>query len=187
MVPDLDRVVADVRSLGLTVVGESYEHPQWREAFIVPDGYHRVVVQLAQSDRRYPGPAELLATQVRHVARFPSSPGGTDPMWWASLWQTPVGSIARLGTTFLGSAELAFSRRLFEDALKARTEECPDYLEFCWPSGSVRVHASDRRGVTGLDLHDCVTGAIRIGSATLGSPAGTSSERRSCRRSTMRS
>src|SRR5215475_15908229 len=29
-VPDLPRVVADARSLGFTVVGESYEHPPWR-------------------------------------------------------------------------------------------------------------------------------------------------------------
>jgi catechol 2,3-dioxygenase-like lactoylglutathione lyase family enzyme len=170
-VPDLARVVADVRSLGLTVVDESYDHPQWREAFIVPDAYHHVVVQLAQSDRSYPGPAELLATQVRDAASLPSSPGGADPMWWASLWQTPSGSSARLGTTCLGSADLAFSRRLFEDVLRARTEEGPGYLEFSWPSGSVRVCASDRPGVTGMHVHDSDKGAIRIGSATLGSPA----------------
>jgi catechol 2,3-dioxygenase-like lactoylglutathione lyase family enzyme len=174
-VPDLARAVADVKSLGLTVVGESYEHPPWREAFIVPDACHRVVVQLAQSDRIYPAPAELIRTQVRDPARFPSSPGGTNPEWWTSLWQTPVGSSARLGTTHLGSADLAFSRRLFEDALRARTEKGPCYLEFFWPSGSVRVHVSDRPGVTGMLLRDSVRGAIRIGSATLGSPAGTRS------------
>jgi catechol 2,3-dioxygenase-like lactoylglutathione lyase family enzyme len=172
-VPDLGRAVADARSLGLTVVGESYEHPQWREAFIVPDGHHRVVLQLAQSDRTYPEPAELLTTHVRDAARFPSSPEGTDPTWWASLWQTAIGSSARLGTTHLGTADLAFSRRFFEDALGASTEEGPGYLEFSWPSGSVRVHASDRPGVAGMHLHDSVKGAIRIGSATLGNPAGT--------------
>src|SRR5262245_10951515 len=169
-VPDLARTVADVRSLGLTVVGESYDHPPWREAFIVPDGYHRVVVQLAQSDRSYPGPAELLATQVRDPASVPSSPGATDPSWWTSVWQTPSGPSARLGTTCLGSADLAVSRRLFEDALKGRSEKGADYIEFSWPSGSVRVRASDRPGVTGMHLHDSVKGAIGIGSATLASP-----------------
>jgi catechol 2,3-dioxygenase-like lactoylglutathione lyase family enzyme len=176
-VPDLAQAVADVRSLGLTVVGESYEHPQWREAFIVPDGYHRVVVQLAQSDRTYPKPTQLLTTQVRDAATFPSSPGATDPTWWTSLWQTPIGPCTRLGTTCLGSADLTFSKRLFEDALKGSTEEGPEYLEFSWPSGSVRVHVSDRPGVTGMHLHDSVKAAIRIGSATLGNSADGNPER----------
>lgn len=169
-VPDIVRAVDDIKSAGFSVVGESYDHGPWREAFIVPDGFHRVVIQLAHSDRRYPPPAELLTTQVRDAARLPSSPGATDPTWWTSLWQTPSGASARLGTTCLGSTDLAVSRRLFSDALNGRTEEGADFVEFTWPSGSVRVHASDRPGVTGMRLHDSVKGAVAIGSATLASP-----------------
>lgn len=38
-VPDVGVAVAAARSLGLTVVGEHYEHPPWREAFIMPDPF----------------------------------------------------------------------------------------------------------------------------------------------------
>jgi catechol 2,3-dioxygenase-like lactoylglutathione lyase family enzyme len=167
-VPDLRGTVAQVRSLGATVVGESYEHPPWREAFVLPDSRHGVVVQLAQSDRAYPTPAELLATRERDTARFPSTRGAVDPLWWAELWDTPPGATARLGATHLASTDLAFSRRLFHEVLGGRVQVGED-LEFSWPSGSLHVHAADAAGVVGMSLRGG-PGELRIGSAWLGAP-----------------
>ncbi|WP_170843051.1 VOC family protein [Streptomyces oceani] len=166
-VPDLRATVARVRALGCTVVGESYEHPPWREAFIAPDGAHGVVIQLAQSDRAYPDAEELLTSRTRDPATLPSVSGAEEPLWWTSLWETPAGPAARLRTTHLASTDLTFSRRLYEDVLSGRSRAGEDWLEFSWPSGSVRVHAAERPGVRGMSPR--VEGAerTRIGSAWL--------------------
>jgi catechol 2,3-dioxygenase-like lactoylglutathione lyase family enzyme len=92
-VPDLHTAVAGARELGAGVVGEDYRHAPWREAFLVPDDRHGVVVQLAQTDLAYPSPDELLATVQRDTAAFPSSSGAVEPHWWAPVWDTePVGA-----------------------------------------------------------------------------------------------
>ncbi len=166
-VPDLRATVAQVRALGATVVGESYDHPPWREAFVLPDARHGVVVQLAQTDRSYPGPAELLATRERDPARFPATQRGVDPLWWAELWDTPPGTTARLGATHLASTDVEFSRHLFAGILGGRVR-AGEGLEFSWPSGSVHVHAAERAGVVGMSLRGAPPGGLRIGSAWLG-------------------
>jgi len=164
-VPDLRAAVEQVRSLGLAVGGESYEHPPWREAFLPPDGTHGVVVQLAQSDRAYPRPEDLLATRERDTATFPSTQGAADPLWWAPVWDTAPGATAVLGTTHLGSTDLGASRALFAGVLGGAVTEGERFLHFRWPSGSVRVHAADRAGVLGMDLQggpDLHIGAARL-------------------------
>lgn len=167
-VPDLRAAVVDARSAGATVVGESYEHAPWREAFIRPDGRHAVVIQLAQSDRGYPRPDELLATRDRATADFPSVSGAVEPLWWTALWDTPPGATAVLGTTHLASTDLAFSRRLFEGVLGGHARAGEDCLDFSWPSGSVRVRAAGRGGLRGMSLRGGHAGEVTIGSARLG-------------------
>lgn len=169
-VPDLRDSVRQVRSLGLTVVGESYGYPAWREAFIAPDRLHGTVIQLAQTDNAYPEPRELLASRDRDPATFPSMEGATEPLWWTRLWETtaPVATRSRrLGATQLGSTDLLASRRLFEDVLDGEVIEQDGALDLSWPSGSIRVHRADHPGVTGMTLHGGPEAGITIGSCRL--------------------
>jgi catechol 2,3-dioxygenase-like lactoylglutathione lyase family enzyme len=145
-VPDLRAAVADARSAGLTVVGESYDDPSWREAFIVPDDTHAVVVQLAETDGAYP----------------------PEPQWWAQLLETPAGPSARLGMTHLGSTDLEVSQRIFGGLLQANAREQDSVIDFVWPSGTVRVHLASRPGVMGMSLHRSSVGNVEIGAAWLG-------------------
>ncbi|WP_268778037.1 VOC family protein [Sphaerimonospora mesophila] len=168
VVPDLRTTVVRARALGLTVVGEDYDHPPWCEAFIAPDAKHGVVIQLAQSDRSYPPVDRLLSTRTRDVENLPSSRGATEPLWWTPLWETAPGAVARLGTTHLGSTDLEFSRLVFGELLGARVTEDDSALDLSWPGGSVRVHASERPGVTGMSLRGGPADGIAIGRARLG-------------------
>ncbi|MBA0050933.1 hypothetical protein E0L36_08505 [Streptomyces sp. AJS327] len=167
-VPDLRAAVARARAVGADVVGESYHHPPWREAFIRPDGRHGVVVQLAQSDRAYPAPGELLASRDRDPETLPSVSGATEPLWWTSLWETVPGPVAELGATRLASTDPEFSRRLFGDVLGGAARAAEDHVEFAWPSGSVRVFPAERPGVRGVDLPDGRPSGPRIGPAAIG-------------------
>lgn len=169
-VPDLRATVAQVRSLDAAVVGESYAHPPWQEAFIPPDSTHGMVIQLAQSDGAYPSADELLATRTLDTASFPSVSGATEPLWWSALWETTPEATAKLGTTHLASTDLMFSRNLFEGVLGGTLHTGEDALDFSWPSGSVRVHARDSPGVLGMSMRDCRTANMRIGPAQLGLP-----------------
>lgn len=167
-VPDLSAAVAEVQSLGLTVVGEHYEHPPWREAFIMPDSVHGVVVQLAQSDRAYPSLDELLSSRSRNVEELPSPSGATDPQWWTSIWDVEPAVLAELGTTHVGSTDLAASQRLFGDVLGGSATKGQDSLEFSWPSGSIRVKATEVSGVHGMSLQGVDVEQVNIGRARLG-------------------
>lgn len=168
VVPDLRATVAHARELGLTVVGEDYDHPPWREAFLAPDSRQGVVIQLAQTDRPSPPIEELLSTRTRDLASLASSRGATEPLWWTQLWETAAGAVARLGTTHLASTDLAFSRLVFCDLLGARVAGNDTALDMSWPGGSVRVHAADHPGVTGMSLRGGPADGIAIGSARLG-------------------
>ncbi|MGI5460427.1 VOC family protein [Streptomyces sp. CA-249302] len=170
-VPDLATAVRQVRSLGLTVVGESYDHPAWREAFVLPDAVHRTVIQLAQSDKAYPDPRELVESSVRDPSAMPDVAGATEPLWWTPLWDTAVEvSPASLGPTHLGSGDPALSRRLFEDVLGAQVSERDGSMEYTWPSGSIRVHgggAPGITGITGISLYGGPAEGVAIGSCRL--------------------
>ncbi|MBE3009499.1 VOC family protein [Microbispora sp. NEAU-D428] len=171
VVPDLRTTVAQARALGLTVVGEDHDHPPWREAFIAPDRRHGVVIQLAQSDRSHPPVDRLLSSRTRDVGDFPapgeppSRCGGPDcgrPRqershgWTARIWRRRT---------------LEFSRLVFGEPLGARVAEEDSALDLSWPGGSVRVHASDRPGVTGMSLRGGPADGIAIGPARLGAEA----------------
>lgn len=150
LVPDVREAAAAVRRLGLTVTGESLDHPGWREAFVVPDAVHRTVVQLAQSD-----------------LEVPTSKGATDDRWWHPLLEVAPAAAAALGATFLGSSDLDATRRLFGDVLGAAVEEGDDSLRLRWPSGVLDVRTSRRPGITGMALAGGPAGGVRIGDARL--------------------
>jgi len=169
-VPDLREAVERARSIGATVVGENYDHPAWREAFLLPDARPRVVIQLAQTDRAYPSTEQLLATRERDVTTLPSTGGATDSDWWTSLWSTPAGPAVTLGPTHLSTTDPEFSRRLFVSVLQAGVTEHDGELAFTWPSGSLRVRTAERAGITGVSLEDTSTAGLTIGSVPLGSP-----------------
>jgi methylmalonyl-CoA/ethylmalonyl-CoA epimerase len=48
IVADLKAAVAAAREAGYRVVGESYDSPNWKEAFVSPRDLHGTLVQLAQ-------------------------------------------------------------------------------------------------------------------------------------------
>jgi hypothetical protein len=168
-VPDLATAVGQVRSLGMTVVGESYGNPAWREAFVMPDAVHRTVVQLAQTDAPYPDPRELVESTDRDPSAMPSVEGAREPLWWTSLWNTPGGNPARQGPTLLGSSDPALSQRLFAEILGAQVQEHEHdgSLDLFWPSGSIRVRRADTPGITGISVHGGPAQPITIGSARL--------------------
>lgn len=174
-VPDLRAAVEKARALGLTVVGERYGNPAWQEAFIAPDPVHRTVIQLAESTLAYPAAEELLRTQDRDLSSMPTVEGATDRLWWIPLWDTPrSGAPARMGATLLGSSDLSRSRRLFEDVLGATVREDSGSdvdngaITFGWPSGAIRVHPSERPGITGIDVVGGPPAGLEIGPVRLG-------------------
>jgi methylmalonyl-CoA epimerase len=50
LVADVRAAVAQAAAAGLRVVGENYDRPKWREAFISPSSASGTIVQLAQTD-----------------------------------------------------------------------------------------------------------------------------------------
>lgn len=153
-VPDLAEAVRRTRELGLKVVGESYEHPGWREAFVMPDDVHGTVIQLASSDKSYPSPAELHASRERDMSAMPAVAGATDQSWWTSLWDTePADHNGWLGATHVVSGDLSLSRELFSSVLGGRLEEREDGFRVVWPSGAIQVRAGEPVGVERVERH----------------------------------
>ena len=146
-VPDLRESVAQARERGATVVGGDYSNPSWFEAFLMPDDKHGVVLQLAQTDVEHPPPAE--------------------PDWCRPLWEIDPAGVATLGATHLASTDLDHSRDLFGGLLQATVSDTAYGLELSWPSGSIRVSASARPGVTGMTLRGGPAEGIAIGPARL--------------------
>ncbi len=172
-VPDLRTAVAEAKALGATVVGEDYSHHSWREAFLMPDEAHGVVIQLAETDIVYPSPVELTATDDRHGWTFPSTYDASEPAWWEAAWDVARGPAATLGATRLASTDLRRTRSLFGGLLRADVTERGDALELRWASGTVVAHRADRAGVVGMDLEGGPTGGLHIGPALLGAhPSG---------------
>lgn len=149
-VPDLAETVREVRALGLEVVGEDYAHPPWREAFVMPEPTHRVVVQLADSTASFPSPAELVSTRERDVDSFPGNRGAVEPRWWEPVWdEEPARSLTLVSTT-LRSTDPVLSRALFGDVLRGVVTEEGDATRFGWSSSSLLVQQHDRGGVAGI-------------------------------------
>lgn len=172
-VPDLRESVIRARSLGFTVVGENYAHPDWREAFIVPDAVHGTVIQLAQSDKAYPQAWELLLSRDRDPAALPNVAGATDRTWWSALWDTdaPESGEARLGATALTSTDVERSRQLFGEVLGGRVVDEGPVVRVSWPNGSIRLRAGQRPGITGMTIFGGPADDIAIGDCRICNPA----------------
>ncbi|MGN6723779.1 MAG: VOC family protein [Marmoricola sp.] len=153
-VPDLVEAVVGARDLGLKVVGESYDHPGWREAFVMPDSVHGTVIQMASSLHTYPSPAQLLSTRERDMTTMPAVLGATDPFWWESAWETePDGQTAWLGATHLVSSDPQLSRDLFGAVLGGEIEEEDDGFRVIWPSGAIHLRAGEPVGIERVERH----------------------------------
>lgn len=153
-VPDLPAAVRRTRELGFSVVGENYDHPSWREAFVLPDAVHGTVIQLASSDRTYPSPAELRSTRARDMSAMPAVAGATDPFWWTSLWDIdPMEETGWLGATHLVSGDLPLSRELFGTVLGGDVVGEDTGFRTSWPSGELCVSSGENIGVTRLERH----------------------------------
>ncbi|GAB4010351.1 VOC family protein [Nocardioides ultimimeridianus] len=167
-VPDLAASVARVRELGLTVVGESYEHAPWREAFIAPERTHATVIQLAQTDRPAPPLAALLTTRERRPEDFPITAKALDLDWWTPVWDTESEASGALGATYVGTSDPDLSHRLFAEVLGATATAEGDAVRFTWPGGALIVDPTRAPGVHGMQLTGGPAGGIAIGPALLG-------------------
>ena len=67
-VPDVRAAIADVNASGYDVVNESFDNPDWQEAFLHPKQSHGIVVQLAQPGGETPWttPPPLPPSLQRH-------------------------------------------------------------------------------------------------------------------------
>lgn len=165
-VPDLRAAVARVKEFGARVVKEDYGHTPWQEAFIFPDSRHNIVIQLAQSDRTYPAPAELMTTRERDVESFPSARGATDLTWWEPVWTGDTGPAATLARIRLAATDPGFSEALFGDVLGGEAAVVPDGTEYHWPGGTLLVSPQESAGLQTVELADADAG-LRIGPTEL--------------------
>lgn len=152
-VPDVEVTVARVRAAGFRIVGEDFGHPPWREAFVMPDRFHGVVVQLADTDRSFPTPDELLATRERRADRFPSNRGASGGDWWTSVWDEPSGPAVTSRSTELVSTDLGASDRLFRDVLHGEVVARGSAgRRYAWARSELVVRGGDRAGVVALGV-----------------------------------
>lgn len=171
VVPDLASAIRDVIAWGGRVVGEDLDHAPWREAFVMPDARHDVVLQLAQTDRTFPTARELLASRTRDAAALPSNRGATDPDWWTEVWDEPAGPVGVARDIHLRVTDLARSSVLFGEILGGRPEPGVDGIRLRWPGGALQLHPHARAGVARVDIdQDDPWPGLRIGPTRLGGP-----------------
>lgn len=162
-VPDLPEVVRQVRALGLQVVGEDYSYERWREAFVMPESVHRVVIQLADTTAAFPTPAVLVSTRDRDVENFPGNRGAVEPRWWEFVWEEVPARSATLVSTTLQSSDLAFSNALFGDVLRGGATHANGGSQFAWTHSSIVVVPDRKAGVTGIQCRGPLPDRVRIG------------------------
>jgi catechol 2,3-dioxygenase-like lactoylglutathione lyase family enzyme len=151
VVSDLRRILDEVSQLGLKVIGADFSHPAWQEAFIAPDPIHGTVIQLAQTDKSYPSPAQLLTTTARDLTTMPSNRGATDREWWSFVWDAVPGPRVHLRGPVLATTGPELSRRLFGGVLRGHAV---DENEYRWDDGSVFVDQGNLGGIQGMRLWD---------------------------------
>lgn len=139
-VPDVEIWAGLVMDLGFGVVGVDLSTPEWREAFIRPDGVHTMLIQIADSK---PGGAAT-----------PRFTAGADP-----------GSGSLLRATTVHTTDMDLSRRLFGDVLEGRATRAVTGWDFAWPWGSLQVRARTKPGCGPLLLSGAGDNAVQVGSA----------------------
>lgn len=168
VVPDIKRAIADVRDWGGVVVGEELDHVPWREAFVLPDEQHRVVIQLAQTARSFPPPEQLLGSQIRDWTTLPSNRDATDPTWWHEVWEEAPGPAVIAGDIHLRVTDAERSRDLFGEILGGSAEMTEHGARYSWPSGALCTQVHKTGGIAGVELTNHPPGGLRIGTARLG-------------------
>lgn len=162
-VPDLVEAVAQVRVLGLEVVGEDYSYGKWREAFVMPELTHRVVIQLADTTAAFPPPAELMATRERDVDSFPGNRGAREPRWWEFMWEEEPRRQAKLVSTTLRSRDLAMTDALLGGILHGTATAEGDDVRYSWAHASVLVRPADQAGVASIQCRGPLPESVQVG------------------------
>ena len=162
-VPNLPDTVSQVRDLGLSVVGEDYLYDRWREAFVMPESVHRVVIQLADTTASFPPATELLSTQERDVDSFPGNRGAREPRWWEFVWDEEPLRSATLVSTTLHSRDLAVSRVLFGEILHGIATPDGDGVRFSWSHSSIIVRPSTQAGVASIECRGPLPDQAQVG------------------------
>lgn len=147
MVSDLPRSVAQLRDVGVRVVGESYGYAPWQEAFIAPQAATGCVLQIAHSDRDYPPPTELLNTRDRRVEDFPISEKGRDRLWWSALWDVDPGPVPEWQHVRTTSSDLDLMTLIYADVLEAQMSSEAETAVFTWAGGSITVESAATSGI----------------------------------------
>ncbi len=149
-VPDIEASVQQVKDLGFTVTGENFTHEPWREAFIAPHPATGCVIQLAQTPHSYPTPSELLATNERDLASFPSSQGALDNTWWLPIWDQPAGPSIRWDTIVTRSSDVPALLTIYRDVLGASVTTQGDSMICAWPAGTITIEPAEKSGIVGV-------------------------------------
>ncbi|MEU6646155.1 VOC family protein [Saccharomonospora sp. NPDC046836] len=146
MVPDLRASIDHARKLGYTVVKESHDYPPWREAFLMPDRRHGIVVQFGQSSLASPAARHRgeIAPAVE-AAQLPHVRDGRDRDWWAGIMAVKPRRRVTIDSFVLYSTDLAASRRLFVEVLRGDevASAQDDRLQIRWPGGRLEIRATN--------------------------------------------
>ena len=162
-VPDLPEVVRQVRALGMQVVGEDYSYERWREAFVMPESVHRVVIQLADTTGAFPEPAELMSTRERNVESFPGNRGAREPRWWEFMWDEPTQRSTKLVSTTLHSRDFGVARALFGDTLHGVASTEREGIRFSWAHSSILVRPASDAGITSIQCRGAIPQSAYVG------------------------
>lgn len=69
LVQDIEELVKRLRAAGYRVVGENYQYPEWKEAFISPRSAHGALVQLAETTLDEAGQVEAWRPDLEALLR----------------------------------------------------------------------------------------------------------------------
>jgi catechol 2,3-dioxygenase-like lactoylglutathione lyase family enzyme len=152
-VPDIEASVQQVKDLGFTVTGANFTHESWREAFITPHPATGCVIQLAQTPHGYPTPSELLATNERDLASFPSSQGALDNTWWLPIWDQQAGPSIQWDTIATRTNDLPALLTIYRDVLGASVTTEGASTICAWPSGTITIDPAEKSGIDGVRYH----------------------------------
>ncbi|MGO4807780.1 hypothetical protein AB4089_21965 [Arthrobacter sp. 2MCAF15] len=164
IVPDVEKTIDKVRGLGLSVVKIDLSNSGWREAFIMPDRVHGVVIQIADTDRPAPDLSALISSD-RTPVEFPFHHLGTQRGWWEPYVHPPRRR-ARLVSTVLRTTDLDLSKRLFGTVLSAQTQdESATAAAFLWRRGQLKVEVDVNPGISHLVIENGPNDQFKIAAA----------------------
>jgi len=169
-VPDVEATVAELEELGLRIASRQFVHDPWREAFVMPDGVHGVVIQIADSTLDFPSVTELAATTDRDVTAYPHNLGGSTHDFWSHLWQIEPAHQATVLRSRLGSTEPALSRVVFGEVLHGEHHREGDRDLFSWGGAILEVTPSGDPGLSAMTVAGLGRSEVLVGTAQLRLP-----------------